>query len=130
MNSISPNLNLMIKSCEKVSKVLISNLLYKKTFQNKLEFSEITKYILGEYTSYNNNINATISKKGNKLELIFDYMPKQKKYILLPKQYSQTRLVMSAINLNEYSTKNIFKYDLKKGYFEINQYIFFKTKNI
>jgi len=109
---------------------LISNLVYKKTFQNKLEFSEITKNILGEYTSYNNNINATIRKKGNKLELIFDYMPKQKTYLLLPKQYSQSRLVMSAINLSEYSTKNIFKYDLKKGYFEINQYIFFKTKNI
>jgi CubicO group peptidase (beta-lactamase class C family) len=117
-------------SAEEVSKVLISNLVYKKTFQNKLEFSEITKNILGEYTSYNNNINATIRKKGNKLELIFDYMPKQKTYLLLPKQYSQTRLVMSAINLSEYSTKNIFKYDLKKGYFEINQYIFFKTKNI
>ena len=78
-------------SAEEVSKVLISNLLYKKTFQNKLEFSEITKYILGEYTSYNNNINATISKKGNKLYLIFDYMPKQKKYILFPKKQSSTR---------------------------------------
>ncbi len=116
-------------SAEEVSKVLLSSLVYKKNFQNKIEFCEITNNILGRYTSYNNNTNSIIRKKGNKLELIFDYMPEPKKYLLYLKTYSKTAIVMTAINENDYFTNNTFKYHLKNSSFEINQYLFFKTKN-
>ena len=115
-------------SAEEVTKMLLSNIIYKKNIQNKIEFDDIIKSILGKYTSYNNNTTVNIRKINKNLEIVFEYMPVNKKYLLFPIKYNNTFLTLLAKRKNEYFSKNIFKYYLKKNYFEFNQYLFFKTK--
>ena len=82
-----------------------------------------------EYVSYNNNTSVCIRMVSKKLELIFDYMPLKKTYILLPVKYNSTQLTMRAISKNDMLSSNIFIYHLKKNYFEFNQYLFYKNSN-
>ena len=115
-------------SAEEVTKMLLSNIIYKKNIQNKIEFDDIIKSILGKYTSYNNNTTVNIRKINKNLEIVFEYMPVNKKYLLFPIKYNNKFITLLAKSENEYFSNNIFKYYLKKDYFEFNQYLFFKTK--
>ena len=109
--------------------MLLSNYIYKKSVQNTVELKVIFNRILGKYDSYNNNTSVGIRMVSKKLELIFDYMPLKKTYILLPVKYNSTQLTMRAISKNDMLSSNIFIYHLKKNYFEFNQYLFYKNSN-
>ena len=76
----------------------------------------------------NNNTSVCIRMVSKKIELVFDYMPIKKTYLLFPVKYNISYLTMLAKSDNDYFSKNIFKYYLKKDYFEFNQYLFFKIK--
>ena len=65
-------------SVEEVSKMLLSNYIYKKSVQNTVELKVIFNRIHGKYVSYNNNTSVCIRMVSKKLELIFDYMPLKK----------------------------------------------------
>ena len=116
-------------SVEEVSKMLLSNYIYKKSVQNTVELKVIFNRIHGKYVSYNNNTSVCIRMVSKKLELIFDYMPLKKTYMLLPVKYNSTQLTMRAISKNDMLSSNIFIYHLKKNYFEFNQYLFYKNSN-
>ena len=115
-------------SAEEVTKMLLSYIIYKKTINNKIEFDDILKTILGKYTSYNNNTTVNIRKINKKLEIVFEYMPVRIIYLLFPIKYNNKFITLLAKSENEYFSNNIFKYYLKKDYFEFNQYLFFKNK--
>ena len=89
---------------------------------------KVLKTILGKYTSYNNNTTVNIRKINKKLEIVFEYMPVGKIYLLFPIKYNNKFITLLAKSENEYFSNNIFKYYLKKDYFEFNQYLFFKNK--
>ena len=115
-------------SAEEVSKMLLSNYIYKKRVQNTVELKALFNRIVGKYSSYNNNTSVCIRMVNKKIELVFDYMPIKKTYLLFPVKYNISYLTMLAKSDNDYFSKNIFKYYLKKDYFEFNQYLFFKIK--
>ena len=114
-------------SAEEVSKMLLSNFIYKKDVQNTFELKELFNKIIGKYSSYNNNTSVCIKMVNKKLELVFDYMPIKKTYMLFPVKYNSVHLTIRAISENDMLSSNIFIYHLKKNYFEFNQYIFFKN---
>ena len=64
---------------------------------------------------------------NKKLELVFDYMPIKKTYMLFPVKYNSVHLTIRAISKNDMLSSNIFIYHIKKNYFEFNQYLFFKN---
>ena len=113
-------------STEEVTKMLLSNYVYKKRIQNTAEVTKLFNRIVGEYSSYNNNTSAFIRMVNKKLELVFDYMPIKKTYMLFPVKYNSTHLTIRAISKYDMFSSNIFIYHLKKNYFEFNQYLFFK----
>ena len=115
-------------SAEEVSKMLLSNYIYKKRVQNTVELKVLFNRIVGKYSSYNNNTSVCIRMVNKKIELVFDYMPIKKTYLLFPVKYNISYLTMLAKSDNDYFSKNIFKYYLKKDNFEFNQYLFFKIK--
>ena len=115
-------------SAEEVSKMLLSNYIYKNRVQNTVELKALFNIIVGKYSSYNNNTSVCIRMVNKKIELVFDYMPIKKTYLLFPVKYNILYLTMLAKSDNDYFSKNIFKYYLKKDYFEFNQYLFFKIK--
>ena len=114
-------------SAEEVSKMLLSNFIYNKRLQNSVKLKELFNNIAGKYSSYNNNTNVCIRMVNKKLELVFDYMPIKKTYMLFPVKYNNTHLTIRAISENDMFSSNIFRYHLKKNYFEFNQYLFFKN---
>ncbi len=114
-------------SAEEVSKMLLSNFIYKKDVQNTFELKELFNKIIGKYSSYNNNTSVCIKMVNKKLELVFDYMPIKKTYMLFPVKYNSVHLTIRAISKNDMLSSNIFIYHIKKNYFEFNQYLFFKN---
>ena len=113
-------------SAEEVSKMLLSNYIYKKRLQNSVELKKLLNNLAGQYSSYNNNTSVCIRMVNKKLELVFDYMPIKKTYMLFPVKYNSTHLTIRAINKYDMLSNNIFIYHFKKNYFEFNQYLFFK----
>ena len=114
-------------SAEEASKMLLSNYIYKKSVQNTVELKELFNKIIGKYSSYNNNTSVCIRMVNKKLELVFDYKPINKTYMLFPIKYNTAHLTVRAISNNDIFSSNIFIYHLKKNYFEFNQYLFFKN---
>ena len=122
--SNSDNLN-----AEEFSKKVLSGLIYKKKYKTKIEFSRILDVLPGKYFSYDKNTSTEIKKiDQNKLELIFEYYPINKKLTLFPKTYTKSNIYLDSYGKNEFFTEGIIKYNLNEKSFIYNQYVFFKNK--